>query len=117
MSREPKLCCNCLHCARWQKKDGIECHCDLTDKYLGYLDVMDEDNNCKHWEKEIKWDLEKEHDEKIRADERRKCGEELLKRINEKECGIEKKNLWLISQIKNICFDIPRICDLEGAEK
>lgn len=55
-----------------------------------------------------------EHDKEIRADERRKCGEELLKRINEKECGIEKKNLWLISQIKNICFDIPRICDMEG---
>ena len=56
----------------------------------------------------------KEHDAEIRADERRKCGEELLKRINEKECGMEKKDLWLISQINNICFDIPRICDLEG---
>ena len=53
-------------------------------------------------------------EDRIRADERRKCGEELLKRINEKECGIEKKDLWLISQINNICFDIPRICDLEG---
>lgn len=59
---EPKLCCNCLHCVRWRKKDGIECHCDLTDKYLGYLQVMDEENDCKHWEKETKWDLQRKHD-------------------------------------------------------
>ena len=62
---EPRLCCNCLHCARWRKKDGIECHCDLNDKYLGYLTVMDEENDCKHWEKETKWDLQREHDEEI----------------------------------------------------
>lgn len=65
---EPRLCCNCLHCARWRKKDGIECHCDLNDKYLGYLTVMDEENDCKHWEKETKWDLQREHDAKVRAD-------------------------------------------------
>ena len=65
---EPKTCCNCLHCARWKRKDGTECHCDLTDKYLGYLQVMDEDNDCKHWEKETKWDLQREHDAKVRAD-------------------------------------------------
>lgn len=65
---EPKMCCNCLHCARWRRKDGIECHCDLTDKYLGYLQVMDEDNDCKHWEKETKWDLQREHDKQIRAE-------------------------------------------------
>ena len=63
--KEPKICCNCLHCARWKKKAGIECHCDLTDKYLGYLDVMNEDNNCKHWEKENKWDLQKKHDSEL----------------------------------------------------
>ena len=63
--KEPKMCCNCLHCARWKKKAGIECHCDLTDKYLGYLDVMDEDNNCKHWEKNTKWDLQKKHDSEL----------------------------------------------------
>jgi len=64
---EPRLCCNCLHCARWRKKDGIECHCDLNDKYLGYLTVMDEENDCKHWEKETKWDLQREHDKQIRT--------------------------------------------------
>lgn len=65
--KEPKMCCNCLHCARWKKKDGIECHCDLTDKYLGYLDVMNEDNDCEHWEKETKWENERKHDEEVRA--------------------------------------------------
>lgn len=65
---EPRLCCNCLHCARWRKKDGIECHCDLNDKYLGYLTVMDEENDCKHWEKETKWDLQREHEKRIRAE-------------------------------------------------
>lgn len=64
---EPKLCCNCLHCARWRTKDGIKCHCDLDDRYLGYLDVMDEEKDCKHWEKETKWDLQREHDTKIRT--------------------------------------------------
>lgn len=65
---EEKCCCNCLHCARWSTSKGIECHCDLTDRYLGYLEVMDTDNNCCRWEKETKWDLEKEHDAKVRAD-------------------------------------------------
>lgn len=64
---EPRLCCNCLHCARWKKENGIECHCDLNDKYLDYLTVMDEENDCKHWEKETKWDLQREHDAKVRA--------------------------------------------------
>lgn len=64
---EPKLCCNCLHCARWRKKNGIECHCDLDDKYLGYLQVMDEENDCKQWEKETEWDLQREHDKQVRA--------------------------------------------------
>lgn len=76
---EPKLCCNCLHCARWRTKDGIKCHCDLDDKYLGYLDVMDEENDCKHWEKEAKWDLQREHDAKVRAD----ALEELLNNVSE----------------------------------
>lgn len=65
---EPKTCWNCLHCARWRRKDGTECHCDLTDKYLGYLQVMDENNDCNRWEKETKWDLQREHDKKIRAE-------------------------------------------------
>lgn len=63
--KDEKCCCNCLHCARWQTSKGIKCHCDLIDRYLSYLDVMDTDNDCCRWEKETKWDLEKEHDKEI----------------------------------------------------
>lgn len=62
---DEKCCCNCLHCARWQTSKGVECHCDLTDRYLGYLDVMNTDNNCSRWEKETKWDEEEKHDKEI----------------------------------------------------
>lgn len=75
---EPKLCCNCIHCARWQTKDGIKCHCDLDDRYLGYLQVMDEENDCKNWEKETKWDLQREHDKQIREVTIEKCKQILL---------------------------------------
>lgn len=79
---ETKLCCNCLHCARWRRKDGIETHCDLNDRYLGYLEVMDEDNNCKHWEKETKWDLQREHDKQIRVDAIDEFKTDILNKIN-----------------------------------
>lgn len=49
-----KCCCNCLHCARLRKSTGIETYCDLDDRYLGYLEVMDTDRKCKDWEKERK---------------------------------------------------------------
>lgn len=84
---ESRLCCNCSHCARWRKKDGIECHCDLDDKYLGYLQVMDEENDCKHWEKETKWDLQREHDKQIRADVIDEFAELLIKRCWSKIYG------------------------------
>lgn len=80
---EEKCCCNCLHCARWRTKNGVECHCDLSDKYLGYLDVMDEDNHCKNWEKETKWDLF----EKALADERRKFAEWLAESKKVIDCS------------------------------
>ena len=85
---EPKMCCNCLHCARWRRENGIETHCDLTDKYLGYLQVMDENNNCEHWEKETKWDLQREHDAKVRADAIEKIKESIKFRLIE-ELGLE----------------------------
>lgn len=62
---DEKCCCNCLHCARWQTSKGVECHCDLTDRYLGYIDVMNTDNNCCRWEKETKWDEQEKHDKEI----------------------------------------------------
>lgn len=65
MTIDTKLCCNCIHCARWKTSKGVECHCDLTDRYLSYLDVMDTDNNCCRWEKETKWDLQREHDKQV----------------------------------------------------
>ena len=80
---ETKLCCNCLHCARWKKSTGIECHCDLDDRYLGYLEVMDEDRNCKNWEKETKWDEQEEHDKQIRADAYELGRKDAKKEINE----------------------------------
>ena len=39
---------------------------------------MDEENDCKNWEKETKWDLQREHDAKVRAD----ALEEFRKKIN-----------------------------------
>lgn len=75
---EEKSCCNCLHCARWNTSRGIECHCDLTDRYLGYLEVMDTDIDCCRWEKETKWDLEKEHDKQIRDKAIDECKQILL---------------------------------------
>lgn len=62
---DEKCCCNCLHCARWQTSKGVECHCDLSDRYLSYLDVMDTDNSCCRWEKETKWDMQKQHDKEV----------------------------------------------------
>lgn len=92
---EPRLCCNCLHCARWKKKDGIECHCDLNDKYLGYLTVMDEENDCKHWEKETKWDLQREHDKQVQAEAIDEC----------------------IETITNLCGGLPNINIIGALEK
>lgn len=60
---------------------------------------------------EQKFTIPQETVNKIRADERRKCGEELLNVIEYRPFGTEKRNLWLLSQIKHICFEIPRICD------
>lgn len=45
-------------------------------------------------------------------DIRREVGNELLSVIKEKQYGTEKHNLWLISQIKHICFGEKRICDI-----
>lgn len=65
MSKVEKCCCNCLHCARWKTSKGIECHCDLTNRYLSYVEVMETDIECSNWEKEIKWDEQEKHDNEI----------------------------------------------------
>lgn len=84
---EEKCCCNCSHCARWRTKNGIECHCDLTDKFLCYVDVMAEDINCKHWEKETSFDLQEEHDAEIMENERRKFAEWLAESKKVIDCS------------------------------
>ena len=48
-----KVCCNCRHNIRCPK-DGnrarIECHCDIDNHYIGYVECME--HWCKHWAKE-----------------------------------------------------------------
>lgn len=106
-----RLCCNCLHCARWKKSTGIECHCDLDDRYLGYLEVMDEDINCKNWEKETKWDEQEEHDKQIIADAIDEIYSEFEKFVKSKsKTSYYWTELWC---------EFMRICKKakEGAEK
>lgn len=45
-----KVCCNCGHCVRKGEVPNIECYCDIDDKWLSYLTVME--YKCKHWVKE-----------------------------------------------------------------
>ena len=105
MKKFPWDCGDCPLLASWD----MSCD-DMTYKCLWSKRQIDD---CDRYLSDV-CPMEK-HDEEIRADARRKCGEELLTIINEKPCGIEKKNLWLISQIKHFCFGVPRICDvIEG---
>lgn len=47
-----KVCCNCRHCIRSysEKYEMIECRCEISGEYLGYVRVMED--RCKHWAKE-----------------------------------------------------------------
>lgn len=83
---DEKCCCNCLHCARWQTSKGIECHCDVTDRRLGYLEVMDTDNDCCRWKKETKWDEQEKHDKEIYN----KAIDDFVEAIKE-ECGYDEE--------------------------
>ena len=42
-----KVCCNCRHNIRIEENDRIRCHCDIKDKYMGYIEVME--GWCRHW--------------------------------------------------------------------
>ena len=46
-----KVCCNCRHNKRKPIKGHIECHCDIDNRYLGYVEVMT--GWCRHWSREI----------------------------------------------------------------
>lgn len=45
-----KVCCNCRHNIRTGEIINIECHCDLDNHYIGYIDCME--HCCKHWSRE-----------------------------------------------------------------
>ena len=47
-----KICCNCRHNIRTDKKEFIECHCDIDNHYIGYIACME--HWCRHWARENK---------------------------------------------------------------
>lgn len=47
-----KVCCNCRHNIRQSKENRIECHCDIDNHYIGYVECMT--GWCRHWAKERK---------------------------------------------------------------
>ena len=53
-----KVCCNCRHNIRTDKDTFIECHCDIDNHHIGYLECME--GWCRHWAKEHKSESEVE---------------------------------------------------------
>lgn len=45
-----KVCCNCRHNIRIGEITSIECHCDLDNHYIGYIDCMT--HWCRHWSRD-----------------------------------------------------------------
>ena len=48
-----KVCCNCRHnirCPQDGNRARIECHCDIDNHYIGYIECME--YWCRHWAKE-----------------------------------------------------------------
>lgn len=55
-----KVCCNCRHNKRYQDKSGmIQCVCEVSEKRLGYVQVMD--GWCRHWAKDKEGRNETDH--------------------------------------------------------
>ena len=51
-----KVCCNCRHNIRIDdEKYGVRCYCEIKEKYMGYLEVMD--GWCKRWAKDKTWEV------------------------------------------------------------
>lgn len=46
-----KVCCNCRHNIRIEGEGNIQCHCNITDHWIGCLQCMT--RWCKHWSKEM----------------------------------------------------------------
>lgn len=47
--RDIEVCCNCRHNIRKSEENGVECHCDIDNHYIGYVECME--GWCKHWAK------------------------------------------------------------------
>lgn len=45
-----KVCCNCRHNIRTGEIGNIQCHCDIDNHYIGYVQCME--YWCRHWSKE-----------------------------------------------------------------
>ena len=51
---EDKVCCNCKHNIRTGEVPHIQCHCDIDNHYIGYVDCMT--YRCKRWVRTKKFD-------------------------------------------------------------
>lgn len=55
-----RVCCNCAHCIRGRIPIDTRCYCEVDERYLGYISVME--GWCSHWKSDKeKWS---EKDEK-----------------------------------------------------
>lgn len=120
---DEKCCCNCLHCARWHTSKGVECHCDLTDRYLGYLDVMDTDNNCCRWEKETKWEIEAKHDIEIYNQALNDFAEKLCNELEKHSVSarpvgwVNSAEILTLDNVIDIIFDVTEQLKEKGVEE
>lgn len=51
---ENRCCCNCGHNIREWDGGYCHCHCEVHDKYMGYIEVMT--GWCRRWKRDRKWD-------------------------------------------------------------
>lgn len=42
-----KVCCNCRHNIRIEEDNYVHCHCEIKDKNMGYIEVME--GWCRRW--------------------------------------------------------------------
>jgi hypothetical protein len=44
----------CVSCGHNIRTQNGECHCDLDNRYIGYIQCFE--HWCKHWKRDRKWD-------------------------------------------------------------
>ena len=44
----------CVSCGHNIRTQNGECHCDLDNRYIGYIQCFE--YWCKHWKRDRKWD-------------------------------------------------------------